>query len=158
MIEKDEVLSLVPHRNRMFLLDRVTTYDLEEYSIEAEYTITEDCLFYDPAIGGVPAWVSFEFIAQAISVLFGLTRRRMGKEPKLGFIMSVSSMKIGIPLIKTGSTVELKVKEINRMGLVYSFECSALLDGRTFLEGKLTAMDVEEEKMEAYQKENNSIG
>jgi len=158
LIEKDEVLSLVPHRGRMFLLSRVTKYDLKEYSVEAEYNITEDCLFHDPAMGGVPAWVGFEFIAQAISVLFGLKRREAGKEPKIGFLMSISSMKTVVPVLKTGSVVTLIAKEISRIETVHSFKGLACIDGKTVLEGKLTAMDVDEERMEAYQKGYESIG
>jgi len=157
LIENDELVSLVPHRGRMLLLSRVLGYNMKEYSVEAEYDITEDCIFYDHAAGGVPAWAGFEFIAQAISVLFGLKRREMGKEPKIGFLMSISSMKTGLPVFKAGTTVGLKAKEISRIDMVYSFECSAYLDGQIVLEGKLTAMDVDDKKMEAYQKEYNPI-
>ena len=143
MIEKDELISLVPHRGRMYLLSRVKSYDMKARRLEAEYDITENCLFFDPCAGGVPAWVSFEFIAQAISVLFGLTRREMGKKPEIGFIMSVSSVKSEIPVFKAGTTVEIKVKEINCMDMVYSFEGFVFLEGRKVFEGKLTAMDVQ---------------
>jgi len=157
LIENDELVSLVPHRGRMFLLSRVSKCDMKEYSVEAECDITEDCLFYDPIAGGVPVWVGFEFIAQAISVLFGLKRREMGKEPKIGFLMSISSMKTGVPVFKAGTRVGHQAKEISHIDMVYSFECFAFLDGRVVLEGKLTAMDVDERKMEAYQKEYNPI-
>ena len=158
MIEKDELLSIIPHRGKMFLLSRVNNYDLNEYSLEAEYDITKKCIFYDPEFGGVPAWVGFEFIAQAISALVGLWRRERGEDVKLGFIMSVSSVKIGLPFFRDGDTVELKVKRINRMDMMYTFEGFVFLDGSTVLEGKITILDVDEEKMQAYQKEYKSIG
>ena len=158
MIEKDELLSILPHRGKMFLLSRVNSYDLEEYSLEAEYDITENCIFYDPEFGGVPAWAGFEFIAQAISALVGLWRRERGEEAKLGFIMSVSSVKISLPCFKAGDTAELKVKRINRMDMVYTFEGFIFLAGRKVFEGKMTILDVDDEKMQAYQKEINSIG
>ena len=158
MIENDELLSIIPHRGKMVLLSRVNNYDLKEYSLDAEYDITEDCIFYDPEYGGIPAWVGFEFIAQAISALVGLWRRERGEDVKLGFIMSVSSVKLGLPVYKAGNTVQLKVKRINRMDMVYTFEGFVYLDGSTVLEGKITILDVDEEKMQAFQKENITIG
>ena len=157
MIEKDELVSLVPHRGRMFLLSRVKKYDLKDGYLEAEYDITENCLFYDPALEGVPSWVSFEFIAQAISALFGLKLREKGKKPKIGFIMSVSSMKAEIPFFGSGSTLEIKAKEINCIDMVYSFEGFIFLEGRMVFEGKLTVMEVEDDKMQLFQKEHKSI-
>jgi len=158
LIEKDELYSLVPHRTKMFLLSRVSRYNLKEFSLEAEYDIAEDCVFYDHELGGVPAWAGFEFIAQAISALVGLWRRERGEGVKLGFIMSVSSMKIGLPLFRAGNTVKIRVKKISQIDMVYSFEGSVFLEGRTILDGKITVLDVDEEKMQAYQKEYNSIG
>ena len=151
MIEKDELISLVPHRGKMYLLSRVNKYDLGVRCLEAEYDITESCLFYDPEAGGVPSWVSFELIAQSVSVLFGLQRRAMGKEPKIGFVMSVSSVKSELPVFKAGTTAEIKVKEINNIDMVYTFEGFVFIEGRKVFEGKLTAMDVE--KSPTFQKE-----
>jgi len=145
-MEKDELLSLVPHRGSMYLLGRVTSYDLAEYSVEAEYDISEDCLFFDPAVGGVPSWVNVELVAQAISVLFGLKRREMGKKPRLGYLLSVSSMKTEVPVLAAGSTLVLKANKINYIEMIYTFECFAFLEGRNVFYAKLTAIDVDDDE------------
>jgi predicted hotdog family 3-hydroxylacyl-ACP dehydratase len=129
----------------MLLLSKVNGYNLEERSLCAEYHVGEDCLFYDPVIQGVPAWVGFEFMAQAISVLSGLRGRLRGEKPKIGFIMSISSMRIGLPLFRAGSTVEVKVRESGSMDMVYTFEGEILLEGKKVMEGKLTVMDAKDE-------------
>jgi predicted hotdog family 3-hydroxylacyl-ACP dehydratase len=149
MIEKEELLSFMPHRGRMLLLDRIKEYDMEEHSIEAEYLITEDCLFYDSAAAGVPAWVGFEFIAQAISAFKGLKDRAEGKQPGMGFILSVSQMRIDIPFFPAGNIIEIKAKEICHMDSVYTLEGEILLEGRKALEGKLTVIDVDDEQAQA---------
>lgn len=154
MIEKDNLISLVPHRGRMFLLGRVSKYDLEECSVEAEYDITEDCLFYDPVAGGVPVWASVELVAQAISVLFGLMRRAIGLEPKLAFLLSVSLLKAETPVYKTGSTVVLKAIKVNCIEKMYTFDCSAFLEGRNVFSAKLTAVDADDEMINSYGKES----
>ena len=156
--EKEELCSLIPHRDRMLLLTRINGYNLEERSLSAEYHITGDCLFYDPAIGGVPAWAGFEFMAQAISALSGLWGRETGEKPKIGFILSISSMGFEVPFFKDGSIVEVKVKESGRMDQVYSFEGEAFLEGRKVVEGKLTVMDATDEQIKSLIKEHDSIG
>jgi len=157
LTEKENLLSIVPHRNKMLLLSRIKEYNLEERTIEAEYHITEDCLFYDPAAAGVPAWAGFEFIAQAISAFSGIRDRENGIPPKMGFILSVSSMRIGLPFFKTGSTVEIKTKEIGRMDLACTFEGEILLEGRKILEGKLTVMEIEHEQAQAMKKDYHAV-
>ena len=158
MIEKDELLSIVPHRGRMLLLSRIKEYNTTEGILQGEYDITTGCLFYDPAAEGVPAWAGFEIIAQGISALSGLRDREMGRQPKFGFILSVSSMWIGIPFIKAGSTVEIKIKEIGRMDSVFAFEGEIFHERKKILSGKITAMDVDEKQVQILKKEQNTIG
>ena len=162
MIEKEELLSLLPHRGRMLLLSRIKKYNLKERTLEAEYDISEDCLFYDPAAQGVPVWAGFEFMAQAISSLIGLRDRELGVKSKMGLILSVSSMNITLPFFRTGSTAAIKVKEINRMDLVYTFKgeifpgCSNGPEAESVLEGKITVTEIDEEQARAL-KEGDSI-
>jgi predicted hotdog family 3-hydroxylacyl-ACP dehydratase len=147
-IEKEEMMTLLPHRGRMLLLSRIRDYDMKERSLSAEYDITGDCLFYDPLQGGVPGWAGFEFMAQAISVLSGLAGREKGEKPKNGFILSVSSMKIKLPVLETGKTLRIRVKEDSRVDLVYSFSGEIFLEDEKAAEAKLTVMDTDERFIE----------
>jgi len=158
MIENEELLSVVPHRGRMLLLSRVKRYNTKERTIEAEFNITRDCLFYDSAVGGVPAWVGFECIAQAVSALSGIQGRENGAAPKMGFILSVSAMRIGLPFFSIGSVVEIKAKEIDRVDLVSTYEGEIFLEGGKVLEGKLTVMEANDEKIRALKEGRNATG
>ena len=142
MIESEELLTLMPHRGRMFLISRVIKYDSGERSIEAEYDITEDCLFYDSLADGVPAWAGFEFIAQAISAIIGIEVREKGLSPKKGYILGISQTQISIPYFKTGSTLTIKSRELDGVDPVYIFTGEIFLNDREVLSGKLTVMDV----------------
>ena len=153
LIGKEELLSIVPHRGRMLLLSGITGYNLEERTIDAEYHISEDCLFYDSAVTGVPAWAGFEFIAQAISAFTGIRDRENGVLPKMGFILSISSMRTDVPFFKTGSTVQIKAKEDTRMDSVANFIGEILLEGKKVLEGKITVMEIDHEQAKAMKKE-----
>ena len=153
MIEKEELQTIIPHSGKMLLLTRVNEYNLKERTLCAEYHITEDCLFYDPSVGSVPAWAGFEFIAQAISALSGIRDREMGIKPRMGFILSIPSMKIEVPVFKLGSVVELRVKEDDRVDLVYTFNGEAYLEGKKAMEGKLMVMEIDEENLNSLKKE-----
>jgi len=157
-IEKEELFSVIPHRGRMLLLSRVKRYNTKEKTIEAEYNITGDCLFYDSALGGVPAWVGFECIAQAVAALSGIQDCKNGAAPKMGFILSVSAMRIGLPFFGIGSVAEIRAKEIDRVDLVSTFEGEIFLEGRKVLEGKMTVMEVNDEKVRALKEARNAIG
>jgi len=144
LIEKEELQTLIPHKGKMFLLSRVIDYDLA-HGIRAEYDITEHCLFYDPAVDGVPSWAGFEFMAQAISVLSGIKCRERSGKPHMGFILSIQSVRMEIPLFKNGSTVQICVKEIDCTDMFYTCEGEAFLEGRKVMEGRLTVMKTSNE-------------
>jgi predicted hotdog family 3-hydroxylacyl-ACP dehydratase len=154
MIEKEDLLSIVPHRGKMLLLSRVINYSMEDLTIEAEYHITEDCLFYDSAAAGVPAWVGFEFIAQAISAFSGIRNRENGEPPRIGFILAVSQVRIDIPFFKTASIITIRAKEIEQLDSLYIFKGEIFLEGRKVLEGRLTVLDADEEQAEAMKRES----
>ena len=158
MIEKEDPAFLIPHKGRMLLLSRINEYNLEERSLSAEYDITRDCLFYDPLIGGVPSWVAFEFLAQSIAALSGISSRLKGEKPKIGFILSVSSLQMDIPFFPAGSTVEIRVKESSNLDQVSNFDGEAFLEGRKVLEGKLMVMNADDEHIKSVVKEDRSIG
>jgi predicted hotdog family 3-hydroxylacyl-ACP dehydratase len=141
--------TIVPHKGKMLLLSRIIGYNLEEQTLCAEYDITENCIFYNPAIGGVPAWVGFEFLGQAISALSGLRGHMSGDEPKIGYILSVSSMQIDIHFFKAGNTVQINVKESGRMDQVYNFEGTIFLEGKKVLDGKLTVIETTGEQSQS---------
>jgi len=145
IIERDELQTIIPHKGNMLLLSRVTEYS-DDHSIRAEYDITEDCIFYDPEIEGVPAWTGFEFMAQTISALSGIKSREKGEKPKIGFILSLPSMRMDIPFFKNGSSVKIHVKETDCTDMIYSFDGAAFIDDKKVMEGKLMVIEVSDER------------
>lgn len=143
-IERDELAALLPHKGKMFLLSRLTEYDIEKRTLAAEYDITGDCIFYDPELGGIPGWVSFELMAQCISALSGLAGRERGEAPKPGFILSISAMDVKVPVLKAGTTVKVRIAEDMRMDMVFTFNCTAFLANQRAASANLTVMDVED--------------
>jgi hypothetical protein len=74
---------VVPHRQDMCLLERITHWDQD--TIEAELVVPEAGLFVED--GQVPAWVGIEYMAQAIAAWAGCRARAAGKPPQLGFLL-----------------------------------------------------------------------
>ena len=144
IIENGELLALLPHSGKMLLISRVLEYSVPRRTLRSEYDLTENCLFYDPALDGVPLWMSFEFMAQAVSALSGITGRVMGKPPMIGFILSVSSFEIKFPLVKPGDTVCVHITEEMRIGAASTFRCAAVLGGQEAATAQLIVMDVED--------------
>jgi len=143
---KESVSELVPHKGKMFLLDRVRDYDLKENSITTEIDINHDNLFYEDELGGVPVWVAFEYMAQSVSALSGLQGRTKSEKPKVGFIMSVSGFKADVPVFKSGETVVVNVIENIRMDNAVTFEGSATVNGTLAVMAKLNTVEVDDPK------------
>jgi predicted hotdog family 3-hydroxylacyl-ACP dehydratase len=148
--ENSEILSLLPHRGKMLLLSRVTSCDLVSRTLAGEYDITEDCLFFDAAAGGMPAWAAFECMAQAACALGGMAGREQGRkqdreqsqEPKPGFLLSVSKMEIRIPLLKAGATLRLRVAEDGQSDSVLTFTAKAFLESAQAASAKITVLEL----------------
>ena len=143
---KESVSELVPHKGKMFLLNRICDYDLEINSITTEIDITRDNLFYEEELGGVPAWVAFEYMAQSVSALSGLQGRTKSEKPKVGFIMSVSGFNAYVPVFKQGETVVINVLEKTRNDNAVTFEGSATVNGTLAVTAKLNTVEVEDSK------------
>ena len=143
---KESVSELVPHKGKMFLLDRVRDYDLNGNSITTEIDVTRDNLFYEEELGGVPAWVAFEYMAQSVSALSGLQGRTKSEKPKVGFIMSVSGFNAYVPVFKQGETVVINVLEKTRNDNAVTFEGSATVNGTLAVTAKLNTVEVEDSK------------
>lgn len=149
IIERDELRDLVPHKGRMFLLDRVVACDLENNTLCTETKILPSCLFFDAALGGIPAWVSFELMAQSISALSGIRGRESGKRVMPGFILSVSGLAIETPVMRNGETARVTVCQDcvidaasnKQLGSAFTFECEASIGGKIAARALITAVE-----------------
>jgi predicted hotdog family 3-hydroxylacyl-ACP dehydratase len=140
IIEREELLSIIPHQGKMVLLDRIIDYDLENHRLTAEYEVSPDCLFYDPKLGGIPSWVSFECIAQSVSALAGIYNRMAEKKPRLGFILSVSNLKIAVPVIRP-ALLRIRIHEDCRMDDILNYQGEVFLQDTFLLAANLTVME-----------------
>jgi predicted hotdog family 3-hydroxylacyl-ACP dehydratase len=150
IIHREELSSLIPHKGNIVLLSRLVSWDTEKRLLRSEYDITEECIFYDPALGGVPSWAAFELMAQSISALSGLIGREEGRSPRIGFILSVSGLELYLPVFKKGGAALIEVREECQIDRLFTFNCEvsfregASPDCSVSAAAKLTVMEVED--------------
>jgi predicted hotdog family 3-hydroxylacyl-ACP dehydratase len=115
---------LIPHRGKMLLLSRVLSYDASENSLLAEVDILQNSFFYDDNFKGVPVWIGFEYMAQAIAALSGKNDLANGQMPGFGFILSVSNFVANVPYFKLNSTILVHIKKALVLDKMFLFDCS----------------------------------
>ncbi|GMO29728.1 MAG: hypothetical protein Ta2F_05160 [Termitinemataceae bacterium] len=142
IIERDELYTLLPHKGEMFLLSRVIDYDKK--TLVSEFDITKNCIFYDDELDGLPAWVSFELMAQGISAIAGIENRAKGLPVQLGFILSVTSMDLFASVLKCGSTARIEVEEDCRIDLVSTLACKVSVNGELVAKAKVSCIEADE--------------
>ncbi|MCQ2241376.1 3-hydroxylacyl-ACP dehydratase [Treponema sp.] len=147
-IEKDQLINYLPHKGKMFLLSRVTDYDVENYSITVETDITEDFIFYEESIGGIPNWCTFEIMAQAISALTGIHDSFYNIEPKAGCILSITGFESNTEVFKLGTTLKATAVEEYRdeESGIYRYKCATFVSPdaeESAVEATITVMQTE---------------
>lgn len=123
-----DLLPLLPHRGKLFLLSRVIAHDIGQNTITTESDITRDCIFYDEELGGVPVWAGFEFMAQSIAALTSI--RHISLElppPPPGVILSVSGFNATQAVLPLGSIIQTTVHEDYRADSLSRFDCKLSL-------------------------------
>lgn len=148
-IDHDDLIWMLPHKGKMFLLSRVTQHDSINHTITSEYDITENCIFYEPEFDGVPTWAGFEFMAQGISALTGISNKEKGREPLPGFILSVMEFKADVGYLKNNTTIQMKIAEDFRdeENHVYRYICelyAGVGDATPAATAKISVMETED--------------
>lgn len=118
IILKDELINMVPHKGKMFLLNRVMDFSVEEKWICTQVDVSKDSIFYDENYDGIPSWCTFEMMAQSIaafsSILDKFTEGSENKKIKPGVVLSVSKFNANVPCFKIESKINIKMIEDSR--------------------------------------------
>jgi predicted hotdog family 3-hydroxylacyl-ACP dehydratase len=126
----------------MLLLDRAL--GMEDGQFTAEVDITPRSPFFDPAQGGVPAYVGIEYMAQAVAAYNGMEGRERGEAPKAGFLLGTREYTCAAPVFKDGAKLRIRArKDIHEAGGVSSLWCRILDQaGAELATAQLTVFEV----------------
>ena len=126
-----DLLPLLPHRGKLFLLSRVTAHNVAENTICTEYDVTRNCIFYDAELEGIPTWAGFEFMAQSIAALTSIRQLSLDlPPPPPGVILSVSAFSSAQAVLPLGCVVQTKVHEDYRADDLSRYTCELTIKGK----------------------------
>ena len=138
---------LLPHRPPMTMLSQVLSVD-EPGVASAVLDTSPDSLFYDPEIGGVPACVALEYMAQTMALAVGAENRRRGSPPKIGFMLGTRRMDVKVDAFESGKRYVATAKFCYVDDEFAASDCSITgPDGETIAEARLTAYQPSEEML-----------
>ena len=137
MISMKEPLAIapfLPHRAPMILLDYLVDYR-EDY-VHARVTITKQSPFYED--DGVPAYVSLEYMAQAVAAWTGIQSKEKHQQPKIGFLLGSRQLDFSIQKFKNGVTLDVYGQMNYFENNLASFDCRVEFNGRSVVTGGIT--------------------
>lgn len=129
-----EILSLVPHRNNMLLIDSVLSDDPENFIVKK--FIDETFCFLEKE--GVPSYCAVEMMAQGVCA-YNTTHYTENKKIKIGFMVSIRNFKSNMDFIPMNSELEIVVKPVLIVKNSGTFECFVMLGGKRVSSARITA-------------------
>lgn len=134
----------LPHREDMLLIDEIVSFD--EKKLKTKAVMNSSRPFFRK--GKTPSYVSFELIAQSISIYSHLYEYCNDDKPSIGFILRVSDFNIFRPFLRENEVVEIEVEEdavlIND---VFSFKGRVLVGEELIAKGALLVMHVGDQEI-----------
>lgn len=139
VINIEEIISMIPHRYPMLLVDRVV--EISENGLVALKNVTMNEPFFGGHFPGkpiMPGVMIIEAMAQA-SALF--TIQLLGDETKgkLVYFMSIDDAKFRKP-VTPGDSLYIHVEQLQVRGVVRKFRCEGKVAGAKVAEATVTAM------------------
>lgn len=121
--EQQRLQSLLPQRPPMILLDAILDCDTE--AVSSRVGITPQSPFFDAALGGVPAWVGIEYLAQTIAAWAGHQQILNGLPVKVCFLVGGRSYRSNRPVFENGQQLRITIRPVfeddNGLG---AFDCT----------------------------------
>ena len=124
-MQEYNISDLLPQRPPMQFITAIQSVDLENQTLIARVDITAQDLMYDSELGGVPSWISLEYMAQAIGCFIGTADRDENPDakPVVGFIMGARKLSVNIPVYLVGQSYFIHVISVFCDKNIANFEC-----------------------------------
>lgn len=88
----------IPQRPPMVMIKNGA--EISDNEAEALADTSASCIFFDPALDGVPACAALEYMAQTMAFSIGMSRRRQKLPPQVGFVLGARHLEVNIPFFK----------------------------------------------------------
>ena len=140
VLEIEDIMSLIPHRYPMLLVDRIVDIDsgLSGTGIKS-VTINEPFFSgHFPGLPVMPGVLIVEAMAQTAAAI-ALQDLAAGAKEKVVYFMTINDAKFRKP-VKPGDTLHLHIMLEQKRGPVCRFSGRAEVDGKVVAEAKFSAM------------------
>ena len=136
---------VLPHEHPMILLDQLTSFS--ENSASCCCTITEQSLFFDTILNGVPSYVGIEYMAQSIAAYANANELSQSRSVEIGFLVSSRKYKCEFSVFKQGLVLTINVEKIykDESGLS-AFDCNIFTDGQQIASARINVFQPENPK------------
>lgn len=138
-LDVNEIMSLIPHRYPMLLIDRVEDIELGVSAVGVKNASINEWFFqgHFPSKPIFPGVLIVEAMAQTAGVL--VMKTLDVNEEKLVYFMSIEEAKFRKPVVP-GDVLRLKVTKDKSRGPVWKFQGSAFVDDVLVAEATFSAM------------------
>ncbi|MEB8432443.1 hypothetical protein OO007_09430 [Cocleimonas sp. KMM 6892] len=117
-----EILTLIPHRPPMLLINRIL--EVGEKQSSAEVFIDKKTPFYEKGLG-VPATIGLEFMGQTAALIAGNQVIKNPADAKLGFLLGTRKYQSTLSYFKENSVLVVECSESAMVGeTLASFSCT----------------------------------
>lgn len=139
ILDVNEIMSLIPHRYPMLLIDRVEDIRLGESAVGIKNVSMNEWYFqgHFPGKPILPGVLTVEAMAQTAAVL--VMKTLDVKEDHLVYFMSFEEAKFRKPVVP-GDVLRLKVTKDKSRGPVWKFKGEAMVGDSLVAEATFTAM------------------
>lgn len=122
---KYNISDLIPQRPPMQFITDIESFDLSTNTLIARIDVCDKDLLYDANIGGIPSWISLEYMAQAIACFIGISdlNESPTSKPAVGFILGSRKLSVNIQTYLVNQSYFVHVSSSFCDKNIANFEC-----------------------------------
>lgn len=147
VIDVVKIMTMIPHRYPLLLVDRMLEYVPNESAIGLKNVTFNEQFFqgHFPGAPVMPGVLIVEALAQTAGILV-VESMGLSNQGKLVYFMTIDEAKFRKPVVP-GDTLKLHVQVIKSRGNVWKFKGEARVEGVLCAEAEYSAMIVDREKV-----------
>lgn len=142
-----KIMTMIPHRYPLLLVDRMLEYVPNESAIGLKNVTFNEQFFqgHFPGAPVMPGVLIVEALAQTAGILV-VESMGLSNQGKLVYFMTIDEAKFRKPVVP-GDTLKLHVQVLKSRGNVWKFKGEARVEGVLCAEAEYSAMIVDREKV-----------
>ena len=124
-MEKYNVSDLIPQKAPMQFITAIESIDFDKQTLVARVDVTDKDLMYDSKLGGVPSWISLEYMAQTLACFIGANdlKESSNAKPAVGFILGSRKLSVNIPTYMANQSYYVQVTSSFCDKNIANFDC-----------------------------------